>query len=162
MSPAADPGLFYEDFTIGREWTTPARPVTATEIDIFATLTGDDNPLHTDRQAARAAGFEDVIAHGLLIQSLAMGLIADLGIMRGTTIALLRVDVNFAAPTLAGDSIHVRLRATQKRPTGRPGRGLLWRRAEVLNQDDVMVAEARLLTLMRRRPPRSHPAKDST
>ena len=41
-------GMFYEDFEVGTELTTPARTVTSTDIVNFACLTGDFNESHTN------------------------------------------------------------------------------------------------------------------
>lgn len=150
--PAGGLGLLFEEFRVGTTWRTATHEVTAREIAEFARLTGDDNPLHVDRETARSAGFSDVIAHGLLVQSLAIGLIADLGIMRGTTVALLSSQARFIAPTVAGDVLHVDVRVTRKRRTSRGQRGVLWRRADVINQDGTVVLESRFVNLMRARP----------
>jgi acyl dehydratase len=145
-------GLFFEDFKVGATFRTSTHTLTAAEIEQFARLTGDDNPLHMDAEVARSAGFPDVIAHGLFVQSLAVGLIAELGIMRSTTIALLSSEARFVAPTLAGDTIHVDLRITRKRLSRGGDRGVLWRHAEVVNQNDKVVLQARFVNLMRVRP----------
>jgi acyl dehydratase len=142
-------GLYFEDFKVGATFRTSTHLVTAAEIEQFAALTGDDNPLHVDPEFARRAGFPDVIAHGVLVQSLAIGLIADLGIMRSTTIALLSSEARFLAPTVAGDTIHVDLRIARKRLSVRGDRGVLWRRAAVVNQKATVVLESRFVNLMR-------------
>jgi acyl dehydratase len=145
-------GLYFEEFRVGASYRTATHTVTAAEIEEFARLTGDDNPLHLDAELARGAGFDDVIAHGLLVQSLAIGLIADLGIMRATTIALLSSQARFVAPTVAGDVIHVDLRITRKRRARDGRRGVLWRRADVVNHRGQVVLESRFVNLMRARP----------
>jgi len=143
-------GLYYEDFAAGQRFETDSHVVTAAEIGAFAELTGDDNPLHLDPRLARAAGFKDVIAHGLLVQSLTVGLVARLGVMRGTTIALLSTQARFIAPVLAGDEIHGAMRVTSKRAAS-GSRGILWRVVDVLNQDGVVVMEMKSVNLMRKR-----------
>lgn len=40
---------------------------TRDDIAEYARLSGDDNPVHLDPAAARAAGFDDVITHGALV-----------------------------------------------------------------------------------------------
>lgn len=49
--------------------------VTKDLITKFCQMTGDYHPLHTDQEYAKKAGFDDVIAHGLLISSLSSRLI---------------------------------------------------------------------------------------
>jgi 3-hydroxybutyryl-CoA dehydratase len=49
--------------------------VTSKLIAEFGQMTGDLHPLHTDREYAKKAGFDNVIAHGLLISSLSSRLV---------------------------------------------------------------------------------------
>lgn len=145
-------GLFYEEFRVGQAFETAGAEIDRERIAAFAELTGDDNPLHTDADYARAAGFPDLLAHGPLVQAVAIGLIADTGIMSGTTIALLALSARFHAPVFAGDRVHVRFQVTRKRPTRSPERGLLWRRADVIKQDGTVAITLALTALVRRRP----------
>ncbi|ORB31737.1 MaoC/PaaZ C-terminal domain-containing protein [Mycolicibacterium parafortuitum] len=41
-------------------------PISRTTLALFAGASGDHNPIHVDIDAARAAGFDDVFAHGML------------------------------------------------------------------------------------------------
>lgn len=41
-------------------------PVTAVDLALFAAASGDHNPLHLDVEAARAAGFDRPLVHGML------------------------------------------------------------------------------------------------
>ena len=41
-------------------------PVAAVDLALFAAASGDHNPLHLDMDAARAAGFDRPIVHGML------------------------------------------------------------------------------------------------
>lgn len=41
-------------------------PISRTTLALFAGASGDHNPIHVDIDAAKAAGFEDVFAHGML------------------------------------------------------------------------------------------------
>ena len=41
-------------------------PISRTTLALFAGASGDHNPLHIDLDEARAAGLEDVFAHGML------------------------------------------------------------------------------------------------
>ena len=41
-------------------------PITRTTLALFAGASGDHNPVHIDIEYARAAGFDDVFAHGML------------------------------------------------------------------------------------------------
>lgn len=46
------------------------RHITAADIDAFARVTGDTNPVHVDEEAARQSRFGERIAHGMLTAGL--------------------------------------------------------------------------------------------
>ena len=46
------------------------RSFTQAEVLAFANLTGDHNPIHSDKAAARAAGFDRPLCHGMLYSTL--------------------------------------------------------------------------------------------
>jgi acyl dehydratase len=150
--PALRRGLYFEEFELGAGLTTASHRITAEEIADFARLTGDDNPLHIDTDAARAAGFGDVIAHGFLIQSLVMGLIAATGVMRGTTIALVGAELRFVAPALAGSAIRAEVTYSAKRLSSNGRSGVLERSVSVLDQNDTLLVTGRLTNVMRLAP----------
>jgi acyl dehydratase len=145
-------GQFLEEFAVGDVFTTADRVVTRQDISAFADLTGDHNRLHTDSEFMKQSDFGDVIAHGLLLVSIAIGLIADLGIMQETTIALSEINVRFAHPILAGNRIHAEIEITQVRPSAtKPDRGVLRRVVRVRRDDGVVALEFDTVNVMKRR-----------
>ncbi|UFS58136.1 MaoC family dehydratase [Subtercola endophyticus] len=78
-------------------------PVTRTDIVRFAGAGGDFNPLHHDPEAARRAGFDDVIAMGQFQAGILAGFLTDwVGVEN-----LRSLDVRFVAPVRLGDTIEV-------------------------------------------------------
>jgi 3-hydroxybutyryl-CoA dehydratase len=55
-----------EDLTVGQA-AERSRVVTSTDLEAFAAVTGDDNPLHLDEAFAAATPFGGRIAHGMLM-----------------------------------------------------------------------------------------------
>lgn len=146
-------GLYFEDFEVGAVYTTATRSIDREDIRHFADLTGDDNPLHTDPEFMRSSPFGDVIAHGLLVEAMAIGLIAELGIMEGTTIALAQADCRFRSPVLAGDQVRAVVEISGARSSDRkPDRGVIHRKISVRNQRDEEVLDMTTVSIMRRRP----------
>ncbi|HAE50149.1 MAG: dehydratase [Tistrella sp.] len=46
-------------------------PITRTQLALYGGASGDHNPIHIDIDFAKAAGFPDVFAHGMLVMGLA-------------------------------------------------------------------------------------------
>lgn len=82
------------------------REITPALIDAFAALSGDDNPLHMDDGAARAAGFAARVSHGVLTMSLLSTLIGTR--LPGGGALWQKVQVEWLRPVYAGDRIVVR------------------------------------------------------
>lgn len=60
----------YDALQIGDGFTF-TRVITAEQVRDFAALSGDDNPIHLDPEAARAMGFERPIVHGTFVLGIA-------------------------------------------------------------------------------------------
>ncbi|MGD9021407.1 MAG: MaoC family dehydratase [Lysobacterales bacterium] len=59
--------ITFESVNVGDELPTLAKPpISRTTLALFAGASGDHNPIHIDIDFARAAGMEDVFAHGML------------------------------------------------------------------------------------------------
>lgn len=141
--------LFYEDIEIGAAHTTPSHRITEADIADFCRLTRDNHPLHTDDAYARGAGFPGIIAHGLYGLALMEGLKTELHLYDESSIASLGWDkVQFRAPLLAGDVVHVNMDFTAKRES--KGRGIVTEGVRLMRGDQVVI-DAEHLSLIRMR-----------
>jgi acyl dehydratase len=142
-------GLYFEDVEVGHEIVTDSHTVTMDDILTFASVTRDRHPLHTDEAFCRTTPFGRPIAHGLYGLSLIEGLKAELKLYEHTSVASLGWDgVRFRKPVFPGDTVQVRVRFREKRPSRRGGRGIVVEEVELLNQDGVVVTEAVHTTLL--------------
>lgn len=66
---------YFDEIEVGEARKTGGRTITETDIVNFAMFTGDWFPLHTDDEYARESAYGERIAHGLLVLSVAMGLV---------------------------------------------------------------------------------------
>jgi acyl dehydratase len=139
------PPYTFDDFQIGMKMRSQGLTVTETHIIQFSGLTGDYNPLHVDDVFAKETIFEGRVAHGLLIQALAVGLFAPL--VAGTTIALIEVSSKFLRPVKIGDTIYVESEVVDKKPSEKYNGGIITFRHEVKNQrgETVATIETKLL-----------------
>ena len=121
-------GLYFEDFELNRTQRTRGRTIGEGDVSLFAGLVGDYNPLHVDEDYSKQESlFGGRVAHGPLVLSMAIGLMAQLNLIDGTALALLDLKWEFKAPVKLGDTIHARVTPIEKRPTRNPGRGVLGR-----------------------------------
>lgn len=93
------------------------RELTGADIDAFAEASGDHNPLHTDSTFARAQGFSDRIAHGMLLASWLSAALAEELPGRGTV--YLRQSLEFRNAAMPGDRLTIRLTVAEKKRRGR-------------------------------------------
>jgi acyl dehydratase len=146
-------GLFWEEWTVDAEFRTAARTVTETDVVMFAGLSGDYNPLHTDEEFCKKTDFGTRIAHGPLIYSIAAGLLFQLHLYDDTLIAFLGFDsLRFTKPVKIGDTIHAKVKVLEKRETSRPDRGVMKRQLQVMNQRGEVVQEGIQAFLLKRKP----------
>ena len=74
-------------------------------VEQFATLSGDANPLHVDREYAVAAGFPGPVVFGMMTSSLYSRLV---GMYLPGKYALLQgIDIDFNSPCHVGDRLNV-------------------------------------------------------
>ncbi len=146
-------GLYWEEWEVGAEFTSPARTVTETDIVMFAGLSGDYNPLHTNEEFCKQTQFGTRIAHGPLVYAIAAGLLFQLHLYDDTLIAFLGFEnLRFTKPVKSGDTIHARIKVLDKRETSNPDRGVMRRELHVLNQRGEVVQESIQAFLLKRKP----------
>ncbi len=145
-------GLWFEDLRLGYSIHSPRRTITEADIALFAGLSGDFNPLHVDETAARRTTFRGRIAHGLLVQSVASGLINQTGAFHGTLTALTEMRIRYLSPVRAGDTIGVILTVKAVDPSPSVKRGWVEFDASVTNQAGKSVIEGGWTIIAKRRP----------
>ena len=108
MSKYQSRGLFFEEFFVGQIFISSARTITESDIVQFAGLSGDYNQIHTDAEFSKTTPFGQRVAHGLLVTSIASGLLAISGFIEGTVLAFREINNwKLTKPTFIGDTIHV-------------------------------------------------------
>jgi len=148
----AEPAVFFEDLSVGQEFTSPGRTVTESDIVIFAGLSGDYNVLHTDAEHMKASIFGERIAHGLLGLGIQQGL-ASRGEPAAAHGLLSALKWKFKGPIKIGDTVHVRSRIAAKRDGPDAGHGLVTVERRLLNQRGEAVQEGETEHVVERRKP---------
>ena len=146
---------FFEELTIGEALITHRRTVTEADIVNFGSISGDHFYAHFDEIAAKNSMFGKRIAHGYFVLSAAAGMFVHPS--PGPVLLNYGLEeLRFIAPVAPGDTIRAKLivkRKTrrQKRKSDRDPYGMVWFDVEVTNQDEILVAEYTILTLVKRK-----------
>lgn len=139
MKVSAQTGWYLEDFEKGQRIVSPARTVTEADVVQFAGLSGDYNPLHTDKVFAQDSLYGQRIAHGLLGLAITSGLAARCGFLEGTVQAFTGLEWQFKKPIYLGDTVHVESSVKQTRALPDMGGGMVILAVKLLNQDGDIV-----------------------
>jgi 3-hydroxybutyryl-CoA dehydratase len=131
----------WHDFFVGETLQTVGRTIESGDVGLFAGLSGDFNPVHTNAVYAADGQFGVRIAHGLLTLAVSSGQMNQTGMFEGTTIGFLGMtDVRFSNPVRFGDTVTTRATITNTRASrSKPDRGVVEMRIEVVNQHDELV-----------------------
>ncbi|MGH1422922.1 MAG: MaoC family dehydratase [Hyphomonas sp.] len=108
-------GYKYEDMDIGMFHET-VHTITEDDIQKFAEVSGDFNPLHMDEEFASKTVFGQRIAHGALTASYISGILGNN--LPGPGAIFVGLSMRFKRPVLIGDSVTVRATVAEKQDRG--------------------------------------------
>ena len=144
---------FFEDWQVGDQIETMGRTVGDSEISQFVALGGFFEELFMNQDFIEKSGpYPTRIAPGALIFAFAEGLIILTGCIHRVGLALISVEqMDFRRPLKVGDTMRVRVKVLETRPTSRADRGIVTFLHTVLNQKDEEIMECRVKRMLRRR-----------
>ena len=145
-------GLYFEEFSLGDTALTAGRTITEADIVNFAGLSGDFSQIHTNAEYAHQSAMGHRIAHGLLVASIASGLLAQTGLIEGTVVAFRELSWKFSQPVFIRDTICVRSTVTNLRIVPKMHCGAVTLTLEVINQEDKVVQSGQWMVLVASQP----------
>ncbi|WP_375209632.1 MaoC family dehydratase [Hyphomonas jannaschiana] len=104
-------GFKYEDLEIGQSHET-VHKITADDIQRFAEVSGDFNPLHMSDEYAATTMFEKRIAHGALTASYISGILGNN--LPGPGAVFVGLNMRFRRPVYIGDTVTARATIAEK------------------------------------------------
>jgi acyl dehydratase len=138
----------FELLEVGERFPLPARTLTEAHFAAFQLLTGDNHPIHYDREYCKAQGHRDLLAHGLHLLALtAAGAGLFPHVIGESLVGFLDVQAKFLKAVYPGDTLYPLLEITaleRQRTTG-----IVRMRATIENQDGVLVLEGAHAYLLR-------------
>lgn len=117
------------------------RKVTAADVETFAGISGDNNPVHLDQEFAEKSRFKKRIAHGILSAGYISAVLGSK--LPGPGTIYLSQNIAFKAPVFIGDTVT----ATVTVLNYRPDKHILTLRTECTNQDGIVVLEGQAVCL---------------
>lgn len=146
-------GLYFEEYEMGLQVITPGRTITESDVVSFAGISGDYNQIHTDAEFSKNTPAGERIAHGLLVMSIASGLVVLSGMMEGTILVFREIkNWKFIKPVYFNNTIHVEVNVTGLKELRRLRGGLVETEIDVKNQDGDTVMKGVWSSLIRSKP----------
>ncbi len=102
-------GLFLEDLSVGQS-AELVRTVDEKAIELFAEVTGDNNPVHLDAEYAAGTAFKERIAHGMLSAGYISAVIGAK--LPGPGAIYMSQQLTFRRPVKIGDEVTARATIT--------------------------------------------------
>ncbi|NLO21191.1 MAG: hypothetical protein GX119_04240 [Syntrophomonadaceae bacterium] len=131
--------MFFEDVEQGYTFTTGSKPITGTEIDMVAQLSGADLPGFLDNEFAQGWGFKARVAPGAYLILCMMGLMAKHGFLADAVWTSADA-ISWKNPVHPNDKIHVDCEVLSTKEIKRGG-GLVSYQWKISNQNDQLVAQ---------------------
>ncbi|HYM30334.1 MAG TPA: MaoC family dehydratase [Candidatus Cybelea sp.] len=143
---------YFEDLRLGQQFYIPARTVTEAHFSAFQAVSGDNHPIHYDREYCRAQGHDDLLAHGLQVLShTAAGAGIFPHVIGESLIGFVEVSARFLKGVYAGDTLYPMLEIVDLKAQRTTGVATL--RATIHNQRRELVLDGTHKYLLRKRNP---------
>lgn len=127
----------YSDLYVGYE-TGFEVVISETMLERFKDITGDNNPLHTDRAYAESKGYPQCVVYGMLTASFLSTLAGVY--LPGEKSLIHSVETKFLKPVFVGDRLYIRGEVLEKHDLFR----LLTLRVLIVNQNKEKVLKGRM------------------
>ena len=170
-APGKDPGKhpfqkYFDELQIGDQLITDKKLITADDIDRFADLSGDHFYAHIRDTDFTGTMFEQQVAHGYYIMSMAAGLFVD-SYHKNPVLLNYGIDeLRFTKPVYPGSEIHIRFTCKEKLPVDKrilqPGdepkrgddieKGIVKWLVEMIDETSEVTGLATILTMVAKKP----------
>ena len=148
---------YFEELEIGDQIVTEKRIITSEDIDRFADLSGDHFYAHIKTTDFTGTMFEQQVAHGYFIMSIAAGLFVE-GYEKNPVLLNYGIDeLRFTKPVYPGASIYVRFTCKEKLPADKKeeadiDKGIVKWLVEMMDDtNEPIVGIATILTMVQRK-----------
>ena len=157
---------YFEELQIGDQIITAKRVITSEDIDRFADLSGDHFYAHIKTTDFTGTMFEQQVAHGYLIMSIAAGLFVD-SYEKNPVLLNYGIDeLRFTKPVYPGAEVYIRFSCKEKLPNDKRviekpedfkrgddiDKGIVKWLVEFFDETDEVTGVATILTMVAKKP----------
>ncbi len=165
-----DPGKhpfkkYFEELEIGDQIVTEKRTITSEDIDRFADLSGDHFYAHIKTTDFTGTMFEQQVAHGYFIMSLAAGLFVDSYEINPVLLNYGIDELRFTKPVYPGAEVYIRFTCKEKLPNDKRvvekledfkkgddiDKGIVKWLVEFFDETDEVTGVATILTMVKKK-----------
>jgi len=132
----------FEEIGVGSK-ASLSKTITEEDVKLFATITGDNNPIHLDEEYAKKTIFKGRVAHGFLTAGMISAVLGTR--LPGPGSIYLSQTLKFTAPVRIGDTITCEVEVIKKIEE----KNLLILKTTCKRHDEVNVIEGEATTLLR-------------
>jgi acyl dehydratase len=138
----------FDELRVGEEFPMPSRTVTEAHFALFQALSGDNHPIHYDREYCRRLGHRDLLAHGFqVIAFSAAGAGLFPHVLGESLIGFIEQSSRFLKGVFPGDTLHPKLVITGLTPQRTTG--VITMRSTIHNQHGELVLDGEHKYLVR-------------
>ena len=156
---------YFEELEIGDQIVTEKRTITSEDIDRFADLSGDHFYAHIKTTDFTGTMFEQQVAHGYFIMSLAAGLFVDSYEINPVLLNYGIDELRFTKPVYPGSEVYIRFTCKEKLPNDKRvvekpedfkkgddiDKGIVKWLVEFFDETDEVTGVATILTMVKKK-----------
>jgi acyl dehydratase len=142
------PARAFSALKVGEEFPLPSRTVTEAHFALFQALSGDNHPIHYDREYCKRLGHRDLLAHGfqvLAFTAAGAGLFPH--VLGESLIGFIEQSSRFLKGVFPGDTLYPKLVITALTPQRTTG--VITMRSTIHNQHGELVLDGEHKYLVR-------------
>ena len=145
---SAKEGYKFEELSVGMAHETH-HTITEEDIELFAKVSGDYNPIQLDEEYAKKTPFGQRIAHGALTASYISGILGN--DLPGPGAIFTHLEMRFRRPVFIGDTLHATSEVIALRESkSRPDTGIVTFLHEAVNQRGEVVCRCERSALLKK------------
>lgn len=142
---------WFEDFNIGDHFVLPSRTMTDGIFAAFQMVSGDNHPVHYDKEYCRARGMQDMLAHGFQVLAQTCGGAGFFAYyVEDSLKGFIEQSSRFLGMVFVGDTLYPALEVVESIPNKTTG--VVTLKSTIYNQRSELVMEGFQKYLLRKRP----------